>query len=284
MKQYLFRKPDMDTCLTAFLLGCGYGSMVLSADEVDLADCLADSTICCIEAGGSGHVHLLNFDHHEPGLGLAPACHQAYNYLQLNNLAVKRLVDYVCMVDDHLPGMKPIEFPSLSAIFSGMLLSLSEMRKQFFEGIEIMRTVLAGDFDPFVTIPTNPAWQPYIEIKKENWQKLQRLARHAHFEFSAHNRKVGVLEVPAELSSVVGGSESLYRQGCEVVILFNPAFGLPPVRKFTIASQSLSLAPLLSDLNQWEDGWGGRDTIIGSPWLGSQLTLEQVVERTLALL
>ncbi|MEA1969848.1 MAG: hypothetical protein U9N77_16730, partial [Thermodesulfobacteriota bacterium] len=77
----IIQKTDLDTCMAALLIGISKKDTVLEvkdgASHVDIMDV---DTIC-IEAGGSGLVHLNNFDHHDPGIVLPSACIQVIKHL-----------------------------------------------------------------------------------------------------------------------------------------------------------------------------------------------------------
>ncbi len=63
-----------------------------------------------------------------------------------------------------------------------------------------------------------------------------------------------------------------------VVVIFNPSFGDPTRRKFTIAGNGKKVVYLLPFFDNMEKGWGGRETIIGSPANGSCLQVEEVLK------
>ncbi|MCX8109915.1 MAG: hypothetical protein N3D15_01510, partial [Syntrophorhabdaceae bacterium] len=69
-----------------------------------------------------------------------------------------------------------------------------------------------------------------------------------------------------------------YRAGCDVVVLYNPSFGDPPRPKFTISGNNKKIVNLLPYFDNMEKGWGGRETIIGSPKAGTRLKPEEVLE------
>lgn len=100
----------------------------------------------------------------------------------------------------------------------------------------------------------------------------------AEFHLTKQGRKVGLLRNRPEWPEVVGGSHALYTQGCDIVVLFNPAYGPQQIRKFTISGKSVAVGALLEALNRYESGWGGRAEIIGSLLTGSQLSIETAME------
>ncbi len=281
----VIRKPDLDTCLTALLLGVTPNDEIIVAPRgADDAD-LEDPRVLCIEAGGSGQVHRNNFDHHDPQRELPPACVQAYDIWSSQAKAdrqkasrIRRLVEYVAAVDTDPKqlqnGGRPVPQPTLSALFSGMRLVVRDPKEQFLTGIELLRIVLKEEIDPFGAMPPRPEWRRYREAKAKENEALERAKAAARILQSKGGRIIGYLETEA-----VGALGILYQRGCEVAIACHPRFGNPPVRKYTIATcdPDLSLEPLLRILNEREPGWGGRRSIIGSPAMGSRLHPTEVI-------
>ncbi|MBF0554754.1 MAG: hypothetical protein HQK96_09415 [Nitrospirae bacterium] len=62
------------------------------------------------------------------------------------------------------------------------------------------------------------------------------------------------------------------------MIMYNPAFGEPSIRKFTIAGNNKDVIHLLGYFNKIEQGWGGKKTIVGTPRTGTNLKEETVLE------
>lgn len=61
----IIRKPDLDTCLTALILGVeGSDEVILVSGDASEED-IMNPDVLSIEAGGSGLVHLNNFDLHD---------------------------------------------------------------------------------------------------------------------------------------------------------------------------------------------------------------------------
>ncbi len=131
-------KPDLDTCLTAVILGIGADDEVSFGDTDALEILLSDPAVFCIEAGGSGRVGENNFDHHLPGLRLPPACRQAFTRQGSSDRHLERMVSYVSLVDDGLPIIPAPGFPSLSGLFSGMLLMEQGKEAQFHAGCRLI--------------------------------------------------------------------------------------------------------------------------------------------------
>lgn len=278
--RYYIQKPDLDTCLTALILGYGATDEVIVLQEEADDEILADRNAICIEAGGSGQVHLNNYDHHDPNRYYPPACRQAYDSCYLCELDLDRLVCYVAMVDERDTAMPYVPFPSLSNLFSGMLLVTRDPIRQFIEGVRMLRTVLNLKLDPFAPMPELQEWQEYLDAKRENAARLDALISSARMFTARSGLRVGYLTAP-EASDAIGGIGALYNMGCKVAVLYSPSFGYPPVRKFTIAGNGVRVAGLLDRLAGKEEGWGGRETIIGSPRAGSSLPEHDVLEMVL---
>lgn len=271
-KKVLFSKVDMDTCLTAFVLGVSEEDEVIAIREEAEERYLNDPGVICIEVGGSGTAHLNNFDHHNFKGEIGTACEQAYEKMGTEEEALKKLVDYVSAVDMNPKSLSPKDFPTLSDVFSGMLLTYKDPKKELFKGMEIFQVVLEKKLDPFDTMPPLPEWAGYIEAKRKNDLEVKEAVKKASFVTSKSGLKIGYVE--ATVFGVIG---ELYDLGCDVAVAYNPEYGEPPVRKFTIAGKEVPVEHLTSYLNELEQGWGGRKTIIGSPRRGSKLSLEVVV-------
>lgn len=279
MSTVIIQKPDMDTCLTALLLNITKDDKIICRRANAMSEELADKSIICIEAGGSGQIELMNFDHHDTSYYLPPACVQAASFMGIQNNFILRLVEYVSFIDEAKPLPVTIEFPSLSNVFSGMLLTTHEPLKQFWAGIAVLDTTIQQQIDPFQQMPSLPQWTAYIQAKLENQRAIQQALQSAQFFTSKKGLTIGYCE-----TQVIGGIFALYEKGCDVVVMYNPTFGNPPIHKFTIASNNISIYHLKEIFNKLEDGWGGRDTIIGSPRNGtklSQLTVLEIVMENL---
>ncbi len=267
----VIRKPDLDTCLTALILGVGPTDVVAVRPAGASAEELADPGMLCIEAGGSGQTALGNFDHHDTGFYLPPACVQAWESVGGGTPGLERLVRYVAQVDEARSDTA-VPFPSLSNIFSGMLIEEREPLRQFCRGVSLLREFLELGLDPFAPVPGIPTWQPYVAAKERNQLLVEKALEGARYFETSGGLKAGYCE-----SRAPGGLGALYAQGCSVVIMHNPLYGDPPVCKYTIASHEISVVALLEALNVCESGWGGRATIIGSPPAGSVLTPDEII-------
>ena len=280
----VIQQVDMDTCLTGLILG------VSATDEVEVVrggaspEDLADPGVVCIEAGGSGQVHLNNFDHHDTSLPLPPACLQALEASGQVDPALCRLVDYVATMD--VAGPKPLRkmsgpgFPFLSDAFSGMRLCALRPVEQFRAGLAIFQTVLHEGLEPFGLMRERPEWRPYLEAKRRENEGITQARKDAKIFKARSGRRVGFLQ-----TDLIGALGVLYGLGCEVVIAYSPRYSPPsggePIAKYTIGGNNgVRVDHLLRILNAREPGWGGpaHGTIIASPRIGSRLDLNEVKE------
>jgi len=274
MRVVIIRKVDLDTCLTALLMGVNHDDNLVVSKNGAMEEDIRNPLVLCIEAGGSGLVDLNNFDHHNTDRKLQPACKQAYQAKGRPDAGImERVIEYVCIVDDR-PWEHPlVKFPSLSNLFSGMLLVESSPAEQLFNGLDILKTVLKMEINPFAPMPDLTKWRSYEEAKQENMQKVEKIIKTAEFFVTNSGVKLAFLE-----STAIGGISALYEKACRLVLLYNPSFGNTKVRKFTIAGNRMYVDHLLPLLNNLEPGWGGRETIIGSPGSGSGLSVLQVLK------
>jgi hypothetical protein len=283
-RKVIIQKVDMDTALTAFLLGVSERDEIVAVrDQANEGD-LANPEVICIECGGSGQADLKNFDHHDTDQMLPSACVQACR-VQFGSKAdqpLKCLVEYVNALDtqgpellkqrSHLPQGA---FPTLSDIFAGMLLITKDPKEQLLRGLEICRVVLQDKLDPFSLMPERLEWSEYIEAKRQNDGAIQKALDGAQFFKTKTGRKVGFVE-----TNVMGALGALYPRGCQIAIAYSPHFGNPPLPKYTIAGDGIGVDVLLPIFDEKESCWGGpaHGTIIGSPRTGSKLTSEQVIQ------
>ena len=276
----LFQQVDLDTCLTALLLGVTEDDDLCCRRGEATPEELSDPGVLCIEAGGSGQVGQNNFDHHDTADALPSACVQAYELSRGRLLCLpetgklKQLVEYVACIDQAANSLPPIQGHTLSGVFSGMRLAVRDPVRQMRAGLELLRTVLTEGIDPYGTIPARPEWQDYIAAKETNQWGLAEVERKATFHQSRQGRRVGYVE-----TAFVGALGALYQQGCAVAVAYNRQFGNPPVKKYIIGGTGVRVASLLPFLTQQEAGWGGpaHGTILGSPRPGSALSPEQVI-------
>lgn len=279
----IIQKVDLDTALTALLLEVSSQDEIVVVHEQADAEELADPGVICIECGGSGQIGLNNFDHHDTDRELPSACVQAFqaHCEPREQQGLERLVEYVSLLDTRGPegllqqsDLPPDSFPTLSGLFSGMLLVTADRGEQLLRGIGLLQALLARGDDPFGLMPELPQWQDYLEAKRRNQEAIGRAIEGAKLFETAGGRKVGFVE-----TEVIGALGALYALGCQIAIAYAPRFGQPPVPKYTIAGNGLRVDSLRSRLNELEAGWGGpaHGTILGSPRRGSKLTPEQVM-------
>ncbi|MBW1941052.1 MAG: hypothetical protein JRI28_06745 [Deltaproteobacteria bacterium] len=279
----IIQKPDLDTCLAALILNVNPSDeIVISKGDASEKD-IMNPDILCIEAGGSGLVHLNNFDHHNTDTYVFPACRQALDHKEISDDNLNRLVEYVCMVDEKAKQYPVITFPSLSNVFSGMLFVEKTPLLKFLKGMEILERVLNDAIDPFESMPDIGNWQDYISAKQENRQKLETVLRHGKFYTSRGGLKIGFADSSDsdDPQKAIGGIGTLYSMGCDVAVMYNPEFGDPPVPKYTIAGNYISVIHLKDVFEKIEHGWGGRETIIDSPRTGTRLDKNKVLEEVI---
>lgn len=278
------QQVDLDTCLTALVMGVSTGDRIVvvrgRADEVDLAD----SQTLCIEAGGAGRVTERNFDHHDPGGPTEPACLQALKASGQANPALVALVDYVAAHDlgtsDHTLGARRDDVLNLAALFSGMRLGVADPAAQLLAGLSILRAIVDERIDPAGPMPDRPEWRAYARAKRAMWRALDTVRERAEIFTTARGTRAGFLETDA-----VGAIGELYATDCEIAIAYSPRFlaaqGLPEIAKHTIGGRDgCRVDGLLALLNALEPGWGGpsHGTIVASPRAGSQLAPDRVKE------
>lgn len=209
----VFQQADLDTCLTALVLGFGPEHVVRHAHNGASAAELADPDVCCIEAGGSGEVACNNFDHHAPDGPVTPACQQAL-LVTGGDSAMKRLVAYVTAVDTAAGGSAAaVPFPSLSALFSGLRLSVTDPVTQFREGVELQRRIWHEGHDPFAPIAIRPEWASYVAAKRANGLVLGEARRDVIVQRSRHGLLVGAVETEA-----IGAVGLVYQMGCAIAV------------------------------------------------------------------
>lgn len=195
---------------------------------------------------------------------------------------VEKLSLYIDTIDIKgpraLPGYGKLEFPGLSDVFAGILLTERSPVEQLHKGVGLFVAVLETGQDPFGTIR---GFDSYGEAKAENNRQIAKFVEKARWEITAGGRRFAYLE-----TDFIGAPGALYGQGAEIVVAYAPRFGNPPVPKFTIAGNGVVVTSALERLNALEQGWGGpaTGTILGSPRIGSSLSLEEVVQIVLETL
>ena len=284
-RKVVIQKVDLDTALCAFLLGVGQADEIVVVRDKASPEDLANPEVLCIECGGSGEVEKGNFDHHTEK-PLPPACLQAFQYLSQKdpnlqqNAALRELVEYVAILDTQ--GPKAIEeragklgFPTISHVFSGMLLCTKDEKDRLFRGMEIFRLLVERKISPFREMPELSEWRDYIAAKRESLEALRKAVESAEFFQTRGGLRAAFLE-----TGVPGVLGALYEMGAQVVIAYCPDFGDPPVPKYTIGGNGVRVDGLKPYLAELEEGWGGpaHGTILGSPRRGSKLPPQKIKE------
>lgn len=281
-KRVLFRKVDLDTLVAAYIANCSEDSdikKVYMASEEELLD----PNILCLEVGGAGLVIYNNFDHHDPFIPYPPASFQAW--LKFREIFWKdetpsklnylyKLVLYTTCIDEAIPLQ--LKTPHLSSLISGLILVEKKEELAFRKGLRLIKAMVVCNLDPFgeldmvklAEVSQLPIYD-YLFAKEENTKKLLSDLAKVKFYYTAEKKfRVAIL-----ITEAVGGLKYLAEQGADVSVIFCPS-----LKKYTIASRKVSLLPLLERLREIEPGWGGRVSIIGSPFEGSRLTPEKLID------
>lgn len=278
----VIQKVDLDTTLTALFLAVSESDEIVVVRDKATNEDLANPDVICVECGGSGQVDLGNFDHHDTDQQLPSACIQALHIRDdQNHDLLKCLAEYVAILD--IKGPEALKahsklpkdaFPTLSDVFSGMLLVTREAKEQLLNGMAILKTVLEQQLDPFDLMPKLPGWCDYLEAKRKNNETIRVAVEGAKLFETKGGLKAGFVE-----TTVIGALGELYKLGCVVAIAYSPKFGNPPAPKHTVAGNGVRVEALLTIFNKYESDWGGpaHGTIIGSPRTGSKLTPAQVM-------
>jgi len=289
-RRILVGKIDLDTAGAAYLLEVTREDKVEALRGNATTEDLNNADVVCIEVGGSGQTQLNNWDHHEEGGPEVSATLQAYSTVLYVDMSLselgglhkakaeckQNLVIYINKIDTEgfrsLPGYGKVEFPTLSDVFAGMLLTERNPVEQLHKGIELLKTVIDSEMDPYGTIG---GFDSYAEAKAENNRQMAKAVEEARWDTTTSGLKLGYLE-----TDFFGAPGALYGNGAEIVVAFSPHFGPAGVPKFTIAGNGIKVNQVLPALNALESGWGGpaTGTILGSPREGSELSFEEVVQ------
>lgn len=273
--RYIFQKPDMDTVLTALLLGCLETDDLICVEDQASKQSLDNPNVYCIECGGSGQVELGNFDHHNTNLDLPPACVQAFLHREVNDPFLERLVRYVAGVDSGERAQGDYNHFGLSSLYSGMRLVHQNLFEQFWVGLEMLRCFSSQEINPGGSIPFLSKWQSYREAKERQQKDLEKDIQRVEIFMTHSGIKGGFLE------STNPGIHGLLRGlGCQISI----AQGLGGERKlklfYTISGFRINLSSLMKEIGKYEQGWGGhaQGGIIGSPRVGTRLKKDQLIK------
>jgi hypothetical protein len=278
----LFQQADLDTCLTALILGVTEADDIsVVCGEADVRD-LADPSVVCLEVGGAGQVDLNNYDHHQLGGPLDPACVQALARTGNLSQPMRRLVEYVDGVDRGRLGDLPLvksDVMTLSAVFSGMRLSTPDPRAQFLNGLKMLRLILQRGYDPAGPIPELPEWREFFDRKRLESVAIKSMRNQIRTFMTRQNLRGGFVE-----TDYIGALGLLYDEGFDVAIAYSPNYrspsGGPTIAKYSIGRPAgRRVDGLLSRMNVRDPGWGGpaHGTIIGSPRAGTNLTPDEVI-------
>lgn len=268
------RKADLDTCLTGLILDVTKNDKIcICLENAPYEDLMNPSTLC-IGVGGSGQTELNNFDNRNAERYLPPAAWQALMHQRPRNKSITRLVRYAAMVDDICDTSFPCSgYSSLAGVFSILLSFTKEPKDQFMKGIEFLKRAVDHKVDPYTILLDPLAWPSYPVVRN---RKIRD--GHIFLEGGLLSIADSGLTICSVESCVIGGIDTLFEAGYDAVILFNPYFGKPPIRKFTIAGNQVPVIHLKPPLNKLEPGWGGQQMIIGSPRWGTQLRIAQVLQ------
>lgn len=293
-------KIDLDTVAVACLLGVSREDQVevLRSGQATEED-LADSSILCIEVGGSGRVAEGNFDHHDmpiipAGVGtIYSACRQAWAIHNCHycggvvgdperlsfvawgpdmvtacnngeNKRVAQVVEYIDCLDTRGPealGRRQTNgFPTLSDVFNGMLLVVRDPVEQLHCGVEMLRNVTENLFTVKSVFGRMPV------------ESFPRWAEWAEAK-AENNRQMLQAVKEARFAATVSGYKlawlktdffgapgALYGVGAQIVVAYSPHFGPNRIPKFTVAGNGIRVDGILPDLLALEPGWGGPAT------------------------
>lgn len=277
----IFRKPDLDTVLSAFILLRDFSGMILAIKGQACAQALANKKILCLECGGSGRTNEGNFDHHSGAVELPCAAEQAWNYVGRPQ-SLSSLVSYVASVDTArmMPSCTTGNV-SLSSLFSGMLLVYQTQCTRFRAGLRLLDAVCkfsAFPYDLKELINNHPEFLCYLHAKEEAKQKLEKEIDNVK---TFYVKKYVVKSLCTQVPGVHG---LLRRLGADISIAgFKNSSSSILCMHWSISFLSNNkeiVDRVLCELNNIEKGWGGPTggTILGSPFTGSKLSLQDIIE------
>lgn len=203
------------------------------------------------------------------------------DFSEMSGSALFRLIHYIDELDRGVRSKsfkrQEERFPTLSDVFSGMLLASIYPVEQFHLGIEMLREVDYRCIDAYGRMPIEEIseWRLWSGLKKINNKKvLQAITSEASpLILTNGGRKIAWIK-----TDLIGAPGKLYGIGAEIAVVYSEKFGPNKVPKFTISGNNVRIDGILNILNEKEPGWGGHTTIIGSPREGSKLTLEEVIK------
>ncbi len=269
-------KPDLDTIVTAALAGINpktHQLVVLTSRAP--AAVLENPKFLCLECGGSGQIHLNNFDHHD-GTGLPSACVQALKVFMTDDLFMHRLVAYAAAIDSGVFTPKSGNI-TLGHVLGGLALTYTSFEHCFWAGLHVVRELVARRISPQnlgLHMHQNSLWAGYVAR-----QKAQRVA------LSNCTQAVRRIAVPCgyllALTTCYAGVHGLLLSlGGQVRLAMRH---LPSGKTQATISCANDLRHILSHFlalaSQHEQGWGGPDhgCIVASPYGGSCLGEEEIL-------
>ena len=282
VKSVFIIKPDLDTLAAALVAGVRWHThrLVVLPGPAPAA-VLANPVCLCLECGGSGQVAHNNFDHHN-GLGLPPACVQAWQVFRPRSRAVQALVAYAAAIDS---GTAPSQglgecgsyTVSLGQVLGGMALLHPAPARSFWEGLRLLHEVVALGANPHNLAPhMHPAslWAQYAASQQQQRSALQGQAHKVQRYAFAHTTMLVLATHHAGVHGLLRG------MGGQVRLALRPLPG-GRVQVSLSCEQGWQgvVAHFLAAICQQEPGWGGPDhgTIVASPRGGSRLGAEVIV-------
>lgn len=271
-KLVVFRKPDLDTMLAAYILLGSSFPMILAIKGLAPATALDDARVLCLECGGSGTVEKSNFDHHGNTEAMPCAAEQAWQTVDCPQ-DLSNIVAYTATVDTATAIVTPqTGMCTLSGVFSGMSLVHASACARFRAGLRLLAAVHHAGVSPFdidFVVQRHPEFAAYERAKTVSRMALEKAA--------ANTRDIWVdnYSIQALVTSEPGVHGLLRRRGAHISIAGSRMDNL--MFRWTISfvpDLAQFRTYLLGILNSIENGWGGPygGTIIGSPFTGSNLS------------
>jgi hypothetical protein len=277
-----FRKPDLDTLVSAWLAGVNPGRhKIIPLTGNASAEMLNDPATLCLECGGSGQVNLANFDHHGPGEALPTAAEQAFTFFAprdaVNRYAFSRdLTYYTAWVDS--AGERGLEPPkaevTLSGLLSAQIATANSTLESFMQGLTLIAECAASGLPPWdleAGLSRYPRWQTLAAQKARLRRELSDCAAQV---CPLDNRLGPGLSLRCSLPGVHG---LLRDMGGKVRLALCPGTTLRCTISVDGENKSW-LQKLLLRIGDLEQGWGGpaNGCIIGSPFAGSHLSEREI--------
>jgi len=275
MKIIMSEKIDLDSCMTAAIILGVESPEIEIVDELATGAQLENAAIACIECGWSGDTQRNNWDHHfyapsgtrtEPNL--PPACIQAaQEKLPVIPSVVKAIGEW-----DLGKTVNNFEHPEIKDIFSGMLLSIKNVKKQAITGIKLCRKWLAGDFQ---LSPEEVEWKRII--KEEYSKKVEAEWKKVEFMDTLGGRAIAYVKSP-----FWGTLQEIQKRIDEedIVVVQNPETNKVTIALNANGPEEMNLKLVCDLLNKIDPGWGGpiSGKIIGSPHSGTKLDFNDILD------